>query len=370
MASDYPANYDELGLPGPTDKLDDPDVQHDQEHVAVAEAAMATQHALGLNPQGGYPTVRARLDALEESGGGTGGDGEFLPIVNPAARGTLSVEPEEGSEDAGHHRYTVRDEDTWDEFAVDSDVTATADGGTRARGTLDAPTAVELGDILRYLWWREGHDGTGYSIASVAYLQVDDDVSEGIVPTALVVEQCDAAGVFTETFRIASDGTVTAAGLPSGGGSGAVEHVAHGSLSGAAPSIDDVFDTSTGLWRVVLSNVTAATADYFRAQGRLSGVNDTGSCNIVYVGSNINGATTYAGIFLGRLNPSVPSLIVMEITNPAAAVGSVVAINQSGAAVQINSANTPANIYDGLGFFTDSGYVISADYDVFKIAQS
>ena len=131
------------------------------------------------------------------------------PLDAPEFVGPLTVVPAEGSPDEGLHRYSVRDEDTWDEFAADSDVTATADGGTRARGTLAAPEAVELGDILRYLWWREGHDGTGYSIASVAYLQVDDDVSEGIVPTALVVEQTDAAGVLQETLRIASDGTLT-----------------------------------------------------------------------------------------------------------------------------------------------------------------
>ena len=142
------------------------------------------------------------------------------PLDAPEFIGPLTVVPAEGSPDEGLHRYSVGGEDTWGEFAADSEVTATADGGTRARGTLDAPEAVELGDILRYLWWWEGHDGAGYSIGSVAYLQVDDDVSEGIVPTALVVKQADAAGVLQERLRIASDGTVTAAGLPSGGSGG------------------------------------------------------------------------------------------------------------------------------------------------------
>lgn len=171
----------------------------------------------------------------------------------PEFVGPLTVVPAEGSPDEGLHRFTVRDEDTWDEFAADSDVTATADGGTRARGTLAEPAAVELGDILRYLWWWEGHDGSGYSVASVAYLQVDDVVSEGVVPTAFVVEQADADGDLQEVLRIASDGTVTANGLASGGAT-AFDDLTD--VSVASASDGDYLRRESGVW-VPTSDPTA-----------------------------------------------------------------------------------------------------------------
>ena len=60
----WPDEYSDFNNPDDAagDKLDDPDVLHDQQHSDVNDAVEALEHGLGLNPEGDYATVRARLD--------------------------------------------------------------------------------------------------------------------------------------------------------------------------------------------------------------------------------------------------------------------------------------------------------------------
>lgn len=61
MASSYPGGYDVLADPGAN--LGSTPL-HSVQHIAVNDAVEATQATLGLNPQGAYATVQARLERL------------------------------------------------------------------------------------------------------------------------------------------------------------------------------------------------------------------------------------------------------------------------------------------------------------------
>jgi hypothetical protein len=199
MASDYPANYDELGLPGPTDKLDDPDVQHDQEHVAVAEAAMATQHALGLNPQGVYATVRARLDALVAAISGEGA------LADPIVR-------EDGIGEGDEHRTTITAADI--AMAVAGENSSACGGNTydRSQGTLEAPTSVVDGDYVAFPLYARAHDGTGLVEVGLLSLKVSGTPSTGIVPVEYELKLMDDTGALWSAFRFLPTGDVLSDG--------------------------------------------------------------------------------------------------------------------------------------------------------------
>lgn len=64
MPSNYPAGYDDLPDPLPTDTLDSLTVPHAGLHGDLNDAVEAIQQTLGTNPQGAHPTVRDRLAGL------------------------------------------------------------------------------------------------------------------------------------------------------------------------------------------------------------------------------------------------------------------------------------------------------------------
>ena len=68
MASSYPSGYDSLAKPTATTKEDDAGFEHDIVHTNEANAIEAVQATLGLNPQGAFATVDARIDDLEVLG--------------------------------------------------------------------------------------------------------------------------------------------------------------------------------------------------------------------------------------------------------------------------------------------------------------
>lgn len=62
--SNYPAGYDNLPDPDPTDTLDDITVDHALLHQSLNAAIEAMQQVMGLNPMGNYSTILARMEAL------------------------------------------------------------------------------------------------------------------------------------------------------------------------------------------------------------------------------------------------------------------------------------------------------------------
>jgi hypothetical protein len=68
VASSYPGGYDSLAKPTATTKEDDAGFEHDIVHTNEANAIEAVQATLGLNPQGAFATVDARIDDLEVLG--------------------------------------------------------------------------------------------------------------------------------------------------------------------------------------------------------------------------------------------------------------------------------------------------------------
>jgi hypothetical protein len=68
MASAYPSGFDSLAKPTATTKEDDAGFEHDIVHTNEANAIEAVQTTLGLNPQGAFATVDARIDDLEVLG--------------------------------------------------------------------------------------------------------------------------------------------------------------------------------------------------------------------------------------------------------------------------------------------------------------
>lgn len=64
MASAYPGALDALTNPSGSDSLDTPAVLHSAQHTNANDAVEAIEATLGVNPQGGSATVKARLDAL------------------------------------------------------------------------------------------------------------------------------------------------------------------------------------------------------------------------------------------------------------------------------------------------------------------
>lgn len=65
MASNYPASLDVLLNPEADDLLDSLTVPHAEQHADVNNAIMAIQAELGTAPSGPAPTVRARLEGVE-----------------------------------------------------------------------------------------------------------------------------------------------------------------------------------------------------------------------------------------------------------------------------------------------------------------
>ena len=63
MATTYPAGVDTLANPASTDTLNNP--PHDQQHSNANDAIEAIETVLGTNPQGGFPTVRQRIEDIE-----------------------------------------------------------------------------------------------------------------------------------------------------------------------------------------------------------------------------------------------------------------------------------------------------------------
>jgi hypothetical protein len=65
MSSAYPNNLDNFSNPSSTDKQNSVTTPHAQLHANVNDALEAIQAALGILPQGGFSTVRARLEDIE-----------------------------------------------------------------------------------------------------------------------------------------------------------------------------------------------------------------------------------------------------------------------------------------------------------------
>lgn len=70
MPTAYPAAFDTLTNPAPTDALNAP--SHADQHANANDAIEAIEHILGVSPQGVEATVSARIAAIEgaPSGGG------------------------------------------------------------------------------------------------------------------------------------------------------------------------------------------------------------------------------------------------------------------------------------------------------------
>ncbi len=68
MASSYPGAFDSLAKPTATTKEDDAGFEHDVVHSNAADAIEAVQSTLGLNPEGAFATVDARIVDLETPG--------------------------------------------------------------------------------------------------------------------------------------------------------------------------------------------------------------------------------------------------------------------------------------------------------------
>lgn len=66
MPTSYPAAFDAFSNPTSSDNLDSISVPHAAQHTNVNDAVEAIQAELGLDPAGGYTTVRARLEATEQ----------------------------------------------------------------------------------------------------------------------------------------------------------------------------------------------------------------------------------------------------------------------------------------------------------------
>lgn len=65
MASLYPDAFDTFPIPGQTNKLTEPGVKHSELHRDLGLSIEAVEATLGLNPQGAFSTVVARLQFLE-----------------------------------------------------------------------------------------------------------------------------------------------------------------------------------------------------------------------------------------------------------------------------------------------------------------
>jgi hypothetical protein len=76
MPSVYPGAIDALTNPVAADTMTA--VQHAAQHAAVNDAVEAIEGELGTDPAGGFPTVRARLDAADQLTGTLAGPQSWL----------------------------------------------------------------------------------------------------------------------------------------------------------------------------------------------------------------------------------------------------------------------------------------------------
>jgi len=69
MSSVFPGAIDTLVNPTPTTRLASttPGLDHAEQHANANNAIIAVQNTLGINPQGGQATVKARLDAIDDT---------------------------------------------------------------------------------------------------------------------------------------------------------------------------------------------------------------------------------------------------------------------------------------------------------------
>lgn len=87
----YPGAIDAFVNPdGATDNLDDP--PHDEQHSDANDAIEAVETELGINPRGAHATVRARLDAIEQSGIQTYSPALTASTTDPNLGGDGSIE--------------------------------------------------------------------------------------------------------------------------------------------------------------------------------------------------------------------------------------------------------------------------------------
>lgn len=91
MATAYPAALDTLTNPTATDAMNSATVPHATQHANLNDAMEAVQATLGSNPQGGFASVKARIQAVEEQGVvaiGTLGDGTVGATPEAVAEST------------------------------------------------------------------------------------------------------------------------------------------------------------------------------------------------------------------------------------------------------------------------------------------
>jgi len=192
MASSYPGALDALSDPVGTDPMNSVSVPHATQHKNVNDAIEAIQATLGVNPQGAYASVAARMSAL--------------PI--------------------GGHTHVIADT-TGLQTALDSKATlsstAAANLGTAAAGSATTaarsdhvhklPTLVELGAAATV------HT---HVIADVTSLQTSLDAK---VPTTRTVT---AGSGLTGGGALSANITVSANLTASGGDAGTAVTVARG----------------------------------------------------------------------------------------------------------------------------------------------
>lgn len=85
----------------------------------------------------------------------------------------------------------------------------------RSRGTYEDPTSVEKNDSIFKITW-SSHDGQSYKEVSSIHVEIEDNVSIGTLPSALIFKTFDKSiGYPTESMKIDSDKTLSIHSLSS-----------------------------------------------------------------------------------------------------------------------------------------------------------
>lgn len=85
----------------------------------------------------------------------------------------------------------------------------------RSRGTYEDPTSVQKNDSIFKIAW-SSHDGQSYKEVSSIHVEIEDNVSIGTLPSALIFKTFDTStGYPTESMKIDSDKTLSIQSLSS-----------------------------------------------------------------------------------------------------------------------------------------------------------
>lgn len=85
----------------------------------------------------------------------------------------------------------------------------------RSRGTYEDPNSVQKNDSIFKIVW-SSHDGQSYKDVSSIHVEIEDEVSTGVLPSTLIFKTFDnSTGYPTESMKINSDKTVSIQSLSS-----------------------------------------------------------------------------------------------------------------------------------------------------------